>query len=138
VEIRHKKAPYPQYKGWERHWLVKGAEMLAYVDTHPAHGFNAVKLSNLYVPPGYRGHNYGRRVIKLAMASHPESDLVITPNPWKDKAVPREKLASIYESLGFKKMAGIRYESLMLFERPFAFKLGAVAGRSVTNMTDLL
>ena len=137
ASVMYASSPYPKHREWTRHWLMKGAEILAHVDTHPAHGLDAVKLSNLFVPPEHRGHDYGRQVIKQAMARFPERDVVITPNPWRDKAVPREKLAAIYASLGFKKMAGTRYENLMIFERPFAFKLGAVTARSVTNVTDL-
>ena len=80
--MRYLRKPYEECVGWQRHWLLKGAaEVLAHVDTHPAHGIDAVKLSNLYVPPEHRGHDYGRQLIKMAMAQHLDKDLVITPNP---------------------------------------------------------
>ena len=126
---RYANAPYHEGRGWTRHWLLKAGRALAFVDTHPAHGVDALKVSNLYVIPEHRGHDYGRTLVKSAMSQFPDRDFVITPNPWKDKAVPRERLAQLYGTLGFEKMAGERYKDLMIFRRPFAFKMGVLAAR---------
>ena len=124
---RYTNAPYEGNAGWYRHWLIKGAEVVAYLDTHPAAGMDAIKVSNLYVPPEHRGKDYGRSLIKMAMAQRPDKDVVLTPAPWKDASVPKAGLERLYSSLGFQKMAGERHKDLMLFHRSTAFQMGVKA-----------
>ena len=125
--LSYSNAPYSGGVGWTRHWLMKEGQVVAEADTHPASGLNAIKLSNLHVPPGHRGHGYGQRIILAAIGHHPGRDVVLTPNPWKDKPMSKQALVGYYGGMGFRPMDGERWKDLMIFHKSPAFALGEKA-----------
>ena len=88
------------------------ANTVGYISSQKIDGSKKRELNSLYVAPEYRKKGIANTLLESKRHKYGAphgGGLVVIPDPFKDAAIPRDKLEKFYLDRGFSKVPGSQY-----------------------------